>query len=351
MVERPVHDLKKILIVQTAFIGDVILVTPLIRACRNHFPAAAVDILVIPAAANLVETNPGLGRVIVYDKRNAQSGWCGFVSMAKQLRQEGYDLLLVPHRSLRSALLAWWSRAPWRVGFSTSSGAWLFTRRVVYDRSIHEVERNLSLLTAMGIDPGRVTPELFPTDEDRVAVDRFLGSLISADAPLVAIAPGSIWATKRWPAAYYLSLAEKAAAAGFALVLIGGESDRALCDRICSEVGARCRNSAGLLTLRQSAELLRRADVLVSNDSAPLHLASAVNVSTVAIFGPTVPAFGFYPYSDRSVVVQNPLNCRPCAIHGGIKCPIGTHECMISISPERVLAEVIKIIKRKNKYE
>jgi heptosyltransferase II len=348
---RQLPKIEKILIIQTAFIGDVVLVTPLIKASRAHFPFATVDIMVIPAAANIVETNPALDRVIIYDKHKSQSGWRGFAAVARKLRQEHYDLLLAPHRSLRSAMLAWWSRAPIRVGFSTSSGARLFSHRVVYNQSDHETERNLSLLTPLGIDPGLIRPEIFPTDADRFVVDQLLTGLSRANAPFIAMAPGSIWATKRWPADAFRRLAEKADVAGLAVIWVGGESDRLLCESISRGSHGRWINSAGRLTLRQSAELIRRAEVLVSNDSAPLHLASAVNAPAVAIFGPTVPAFGFAPSSDSSVVVQQILSCRPCSIHGGKKCPIDTHECMTSISPAMVFTEVMRIIMRKSENE
>ncbi|HNW59759.1 MAG TPA: lipopolysaccharide heptosyltransferase II [bacterium] len=335
---------EKILIIQTAFIGDVILVTPLLQACRDHFPDAVVDILVIPAAGTIVETHPALRRAILYDKRKSQAGWHGLITMARRLRREGYDLVLSPHRSLRSAFLAWRTRAAIRVGFDTSSGARLFTHRVVYDRSRHEVERNLSLLTALGIDPGWIPPQIFPTAADRAEVDWQLAGLDAVAAPLVAIAPGSIWATKRWPAASFRQLAERIAAAGWPLVWIGGEDDRALCEQISQGMAGHQLNCAGRLTIRQSAELIRRAAVLVCNDSAPLHAASAVDMPTVAIFGPTVPEFGFGPCSSVAAIIQEQLPCRPCSPHGGHKCPIGTHACMTGIPVERVFQEIKRIV-------
>lgn len=343
--------IDRILIIQTAYIGDVLLTTGLIQACRDHFPEAAIDIMVIPAAGPLVETHPALRQAILYDKRKSQAGCRGFIALARRLRREHYTLVLTPHRSLRSALLAWCSRAGIRVGFDTSSGAFLLTHKVRYDRTRHEVERNLSLLTVLGILPGPQRPQIFPTPADCAVVDQRLADLVEPGQPLIAIAPGSIWATKRWPAASFRRLAEQIARAGWSIVWIGGAEDRPLCAGISQGLAGRWLNGAGEFTFRQSAEVIRRAALLVSNDSAPLHAASATGTPTIALFGPTVPAFGFGPLSDRSIVVQRDLPCRPCSIHGGRTCPIGTHACMTGITPEQVFDEIERMVTRKNEDE
>ncbi len=345
------HKIEKILIIQTAFIGDVVLVSPLIRASNDLLPPASIDALVIPSAANSLEKNPALHRLILYDKRGRDAGVRSLLALAGRLRRERYDLVLVPHRSLRSAFLAWWTRAALRVGFTTSSAAFLFTHRVVYNRKRHEVERNLALLGALGQEPGLVPPEIFPDEADHLAVDRMLASLGGTTGALIAIAPGSIWATKRWPAESYRRLAEMVLASGWRLVWIGSRGDRTLCTEISDGLSGFWVNSAGELSLRQSAELIGRAEVLVSNDSAPLHLASAMGTAAVALFGPTIPEFGFGPLSAGSVIVQIELPCRPCSIHGGNSCPIGTHKCMTGIPPEMVFAELSNLIKRKSKHE
>jgi len=345
------HKIEKILIIQTAYIGDVLLVSPLIRASQDLFPHASIDALVIPAAANGLENNPALHRLIIYDKRGRDAGVRSLLKLSGRLRHEGYDLVLVPHRSLRSAFLAWWTRAALRVGFATSSAAFLFTHRVVYDRNRHEVERNLALLGALGREPGLVQPEIFPDEADRCAVDQMLASLDGTCEALIAIAPGSIWATKRWPAESYRRLAEMILAAGWHLVWVGSKGDRTLCAEISAGLSGSWHNGAGELSLRQSAELIRRAQVLVSNDSAPLHLASAVGTAAVAIFGPTIPEFGFAPLSAGSVIVQIELPCRPCSIHGGKSCPIATHKCMTGIPPEMVFAELGDLVMRKSRHE
>jgi heptosyltransferase-2 len=140
-------------------------------------------------------------------------------------------------------------------------------------------------------------------------------------------------------------------AAHYAIILLGGAEDKKLCQRIASGVEGPVINSAGELSLRQTALLLKQVQALVTNDSAPLHLGSAANVPIVAIFGPTITGFGFYPYSDHYTIVETDLGCRPCGIHGGQKCPIGTHACMTQLSAENVFHEIITIIKQKTDHE
>ncbi len=337
-------SIRKILIVQTAFIGDVVLATPLIKAAKCSFPQAMVHAMVIPAAANLLETNPHLERLIVYDKRGSDSGLTGLLRMIGKMRTEAYDAVFVPHRSLRSAVIARGTGARWRVGFTTSAGAFLLTQKVSYVQSAHEVDRNLALIEALDIPIADRTPEVFSDAADVVAIDNLVSQQGMSGRDLIAVAPGSVWATKRWPAGYFRTLMSRLVDEGFGVGLIGGEADRELCQRIVAGLEDRVLNACGQLSLRQSAELMRRCRVLVSNDSAPQHLATAVGTPVIAIFGSTVPAFGFYPYGANNTIVEHELSCRPCGIHGRNRCPIGTFECMRAILPERIHQSVLKYV-------
>jgi heptosyltransferase-2 len=196
------------------------------------------------------------------------------------------------------------------------------------------------LLRILGDTIQSKDPEVFPDKYDRKIVDDILSQL-KPERHMVALAPGSVWATKRWLAERFASLASRITQELDAeAILVGGPQDTALCDRIASRTKGRALNCAGHLTLRQSAELISRCDVLVTNDSAPMHLAVAVGTPVLAVFGPTVPEFGFRPFGEGHVVVQKDLTCRPCRIHGGPKCPIGTHECMRAIQLEEVYEQV-----------
>jgi len=319
--------------VQTAFLGDVVLTTPLLAALAET--DGPLDVVTTPAAAPLLETHSAVRRVIPYDKRGADRGWHGFAALARQLRAERYDLAYLPHRSFRSAALALAARIPRRIGFR-DGWRWLYTDSRPRPAGGHEVDR----LLALGGQPRATTPTRRPTlgltAADREAADRWLAAT-SITTPFAALAPGSIWGSKRWP--QYTELARRLAGQG-AVVLVGGREDEALALELLAVVPAVV-SACGALTLRQSAALIGRAAVLVTNDSAPLHFAQAVGTPTVAIFGSTVPAFGFGPRGPRDQVVGvDGLSCRPCSAHGPARCPLGHHACMQTLSVEDVLRAI-----------
>jgi len=341
------QHVKRVLVFQTAFIGDLVLTLPLVQAIARRIPQALVDVVAIPSAANILENHPAVCQAIVYDKRGAEAGLRGIHSISRRLRKQRYDIALVPHRSMRSALIPKLAGVPVRVGFTKSAGRLLFTHTVKYQQAIHEIERNLSLLTALKIiPPDRELPRVYPGPRDQQVVDE----LIKKDAnpsgstspDIVALAPGSIWNTKRWPKEYFVELVKLLVAAGTLVVLVGGTDDTVLCEEIRASAGqSHITNAAGKLTLLQSAELIRRTRILVSNDSAPMHLAVAVRTPVVAIFGATVPEFGFAPLGVHDQVMGTAgLNCRPCSIHGGNACPITTFDCMRRIVPTMVFERV-----------
>ncbi|HXM38936.1 MAG TPA: lipopolysaccharide heptosyltransferase II [Gemmatimonadales bacterium] len=326
------------LVIQTAFLGDVVLTTPLLAAlAARHGP---VDVVTTPGAAPLLETHPAVRRVIPYDKRGADRGWRGLRMLARRLAGEGYERAYLPHRSLRTATLALLARIPARTGFS---GGWSFLYTAARQKPTtgHESDR----LLALADEPAAAyRPQLRPTPEDEQAAARLLASGgIEAGTPFAALAPGSIWGSKRWP--YFGDLARQLATR-VAVVVVGGPEDAALGDEVVDRAaeggaGRRVVNACGKLTLRQSAALIARAAVLVTNDSAPLHLATATGTPIVAVFGPTLPEFGFGPIrpGDAALGVEG-LDCRPCSRHGPPRCPLGHHRCMRDLGPEVVAAAI-----------
>ena len=337
---------EKVLVVQTAFIGDVILATALVESVKRKWPEAIIDFVAIPAAANVLERNPNIRRVLSFYKRGKHRGIFRLWRFARKLRAEKYDLALVPHRSLRSAALVWLANIPRRVGFDRSAGRWLFTDIVAY-RRVHEVERNLDLLKPFGGGVAQL-PKIYWNADDEKKVDAVLATRTRRLSPIIALAPGSVWYTKRWPQENYEELAKSVldASDGMA-VLIGGAEDAELCKKISVAVGSRCYSVAGEFTLRQTAAFLSRCTVLVSNDSAPTHIAVASQCRVITIFGSTVPAFGFAPYDPsgkRHAILEINLSCRPCTDHGRRACPLGTLECLNSITPGRVLAKISEML-------
>jgi heptosyltransferase-2 len=344
----------KILVVQTAFPGDVILTIPAIEALHRSFPQARISVVAIPSASGVLLHHPAVDEVIVYDKRGDERGIRGILDLSARLRREKFDVAVIPHRSIRSALIVWLALVPRRIGFSTSAGRLLFTDIVAYVPNIHEIQRNLSLLRPLGIErvPDAL-PTLYPDENDRDTVDRLLASRSTGKVggelrAMVGLAPGSVWNTKRWPLEHYSRLGKLLAGSGHTVALIGGREDRELCEAIASAIGdTGVLNAAGRLTLLQSAELIRHCRIIVSNDSAPVHLASAMQTPVIAIFGPTVPSFGFAPQGRDDEVIEHPgLTCRPCSIHGGDVCPIKTFVCMRKISPEAVYARVLARLRK-----
>jgi heptosyltransferase II len=322
------------LVIQTAFLGDVVLTTPLLSVLAQQHEA--VDVITTPAAARLIETHPAVRTVIRYDKHGVDKGWSGIRRLSAELRVRRYSTVYLPHRSLRSATLALLSGARERIGFADSAVAITYTRRVRRSPTGHEVERLLALAhTNVGAPP--VTLGL--TAEDHAAAEKWLESR-GISSGFVAVAPGSIWGTKRWP--YYADLA---AALDRPVVVVGGAEDISLAETIVAAASGGAVSAAGSLSLRASAALIGRAAVLVTNDSAPLHLATAVGTPVVAIFGPTIPAFGFGPRGRNDVVLGHPeLPCRPCSRHGPEKCPLGHHRCMRELTVETVAAAVAAVL-------
>ncbi len=325
------------------------LAIPLIQVLRAHYPTALIDFLVIPGVADLPANHPAINEVIIFDKRNKDSGLGGMIRSASNLRKKKYDVAIIPHRSMRSAVLVRLAEIKRRIGFDKSAGSFLFTDVVHYDGSIHEIERNLSLLKVLGIKSNvKEYPRLFPSLHDRQQVDLLLSEFgIQQLDTLISIAPGSVWNTKRWLKERFIELIDKLTQINYQIVLVGGREDSDLCEEIRGTVSSKkVYSAAGKLSLLQSAELIRRCRVLVSNDSAPMHLAVSVGTPVVAIFGATDPKFGFAPYGASDIIVETKgLTCRPCSIHGGKRCPIRTFDCMKLISANVVYDKVINLIK------
>ena len=328
----------RILVIQTAFVGDVVLSTPLFEAARTRLGADRVGAVVKPETADLLRNNPNVDDVVVYDKKGRQSGFAPLLRLAGRLRADAYDAALIPHRSFRSALLARLAGIPSRVGFDRSAGRWMMTAQVPYP-AIHEVERNLSLLAPWPVDTAGIHPALYPDEADGEAARRLLQeSGVGPTEKLLGVSPGSVWATKRWlPERYAALIRSVADAFGFRTVLFGGPDDRPLCGEIAEMAGAGPLNAAGRLTLLQSAALAARCAAFVSNDTGMAHVAAAMGTPVVAIFGPTVPEFGFTPYGEGHRIVERALECRPCSAHGGNRCPIGTHACMRDITVDQTM--------------
>ena len=336
------------LVIQTSFLGDVVLTTPLMAELARRGP---VHVVATPAGAPLLARNPDVAGVTIYDKRGTARGVGGLANVAADLDAARARAAVggakdavayLAQGSVRSAALARLAGFRTRVGFSTSAGRWLYTHRVLYRDDRHHAERLWTLADTSGAAPTReqLRPRLFPGGAEREAVDRLL-SEAPADTPFIALAPGSVWATKRWP--YYADLARQLSARA-RLAVIGAKDDAPLAGEIAAAAPGRVIDATGRLSLLGSAELIRRCVVLVTNDSAPQHLASAVGTPTITVFGPTVPEFGFGPLAPHSLTAGvSGLDCRPCDRHGPARCPLGHWRCMRDLDAATVADIVARV--------
>ncbi|MCL4234855.1 MAG: lipopolysaccharide heptosyltransferase II [Deltaproteobacteria bacterium] len=344
--DRPfVMTPSRILVFQTAYLGDVVLTTPLVAALRRAYPDAAIDMVVQPAWTEVVRHHEALNDVLAYDKRGAHRGPRGLLTFARVLRERNYDVALCPHPSLRSALTLFAARIPVRVGFSDSAGAFLFTHRVRRDKSAHEVRRVMSLVAALGqglepIPPARVA--LDPGIDGDALLSR-LG--LVPGRPFAAVHPGSVWATKRWTAQGFGAVGRDLAHEFERIVVLGGPGEESVAREVAEGIGGAAIDLSGRVKLNELCALLARAALLVTNDSGPMHIAASHGVPVVAIFGSTVPALGYAPWGTRSRVVEIDLDCRPCGPHGHRACPRGHFRCMKDISPDMVTAACTDLLR------
>lgn len=329
----PTDAPARILIIQTAFIGDAILATSLLEALHNRWPDANIDLLVRKGNESLFTGHPFLHKVLTWEKRHAK--YRHWWRLLLQIRRERYELVCTLQRFAAAGLLTALSGARWRVGFSSNPAATGFTHRIPHDirgqYHLHEIERNYQLLADWLPAISAPLPRLYPSEADFYYVQR--------KRPYVCLAPTSVWFTKQWPKDRWIELVQKLPA-DLDVLLLGGPDDQATCEHIAHASGYRAQNLAGTLSLLQSAALMAGARMNYVNDSAPLHICSAMDAPVTAIFCSTVPQFGFGPLSSNRRIVETSedLDCRPCGLHGKKACPQGHFRCA-DISVERVIGD------------
>ena len=343
---------KKILVVQTAYPGDIVLTIPLFKGLKKSFPESLLTVVTTPQGCELLKDFKEIDSLVSYDKKGRDRGELRFIDLVRRLRKEGFDLCISPHRSFRTALMVYGSGAGERIGYSDASLPAVYTSKVFRDTSLHEVERVLSLLEPLGIESGRLDkmPYLEISSETwGRAKNIFDDAGISPNDTVIGIAPGSVWGTKRWTPEGYASLIDRLIEKYDAKVLLlGSPSERDVGDKIRSLSGNKPVDLIGKTTLRDIVGVIDRCRVLIGNDSAPGHIASSRMVPVVSIFGPTVRSFGYYPYGKDVVIVEKEFPCRPCHHHGPDKCPEGHFRCMRDITVDDVMAGVEKLMQNKD---
>ena len=333
--------MNKILIIQTAFIGDVILATPLIEKLKNFYPKAEIDFLLRKGNEGLLKNHPKINQILIWDKK--KSKYNSLAKLGREVRRNQYDLLINLQRFASSGLLTTSSNAKIKIGFTKNPFSFAYTHKFphVIDQEMHEVHRNLSLIQEF-TDSSFQPPVLYPSSADFEKVES-----LKQNGAYYCIAPASVWFTKQFPAEKWIEMIDQVNH-DIPVYLLGAPGDLDLCAAIKEKsVHGNIRILAGELTFLQSAALMKDARMNFVNDSAPLHIASAVNAPVTAIFCSTIPQFGFGPLSENSRVIETneSLDCRPCGLHGKKSCPKGHFKCAYTIDT----SEILKIGKNKSR--
>ena len=328
----------KVLIIQTAFLGDLVLTLPLVQEIKNKTPDAKISMLVIPGNYEITSNSPSIDSVITFDKKGSQKSLFEFLKLAFRLMKQNFDVIYCPHRSFRSALLAFIAKPRSSVGFDRSAGSFFFKSVIKYNPDAHEVERNLSLL---GNYSENDRWKILPAVESKGISEKII---LRIGEPkhnnVAAVAPGSVWQTKKYPFESFVEVTKSLVEKGWKICVVGGGEDFDLGEKL-AKISSDVINFCGRLTVTESIELLRNCKFLFSNDSAPTHLAMAADIPAVTIYCSTIPKFGFYPYNSRSISLSyDNLSCKPCGIHGNTECPTGTFECAERLPPETVIKSV-----------
>lgn len=335
----------KILLIQTAFPGDAILTLPLIQKLKEKYPSSQIDVLCIPNTEIIFKNSSYVNSVISYDKRGSQKSLFSLLSLLSKLRDQNYWKVYSPHRSSRSAIIAFFSKAKKRIAFDNAVFSFLYTDKVRYETNSHEVQRNLSLI---GEPNWKILPELSIPGRYKKIVDE---NIDSTDK-FIALAPGSVWATKRYPIKYFVELAESLISQGYKIIIIGGENDSELGEEINRIEKEKVINLCGKLNFIESLYLLKKVQLLISNDSAPTHLGVTANIPVLTIYCSTVSNFGFYPYNNSSKFISlNDLYCKPCGIHGHIKCPEEHFRCGFDLKPVEILNVAREMLDKRHSIE
>jgi len=335
----------KILVIQTAFPGDAILTLPFIQELKKQNANSAIDILCIPATSEIFSASPAVDNVIVLDKKGDHKGFLKFIKFVRKLKQNKYQMVFSPHRSFRSALITLQLFADNSVGFENSSLPFMFKKTIPYDYTVHEVERNLRFISDdYSGEKWKIIPKIFVSEESKLKVKTFLNAN-NLDR-FIAIAPGSVWETKKYPAEYFKEIIDHFTKSYYKVVLIGGEKDRALCESLAAGYQNNVFASAGTFSFVETVQLLKSSSLLICNDSAPTHLGVSAEIPVLTIYCSTTSKFGFYPYNQGSDYISyDDLICKPCGIHGYQACPLDHFNCGKLLLPKLVISKAELILK------
>jgi len=351
-LSKPLHTRAaapaKILLLRLSSIGDVVLVTPVLRNLRQCFPHAAIAMVVKEEFADLVRHHPGLTTIHAVPSK---PGWSSLLKLGRELHDLNYEVVIDLHRNFRTALLGRLCGTTRRLRYPKPRlRRWLYVRFKINTMAQEPpvAQRYLQALAPLGVPGDSIGTEIFWTPQHETEATAALqGAGWRVDQPLLGFAPGAGYFTKRWPAEYFAALAARLLEnnENLQLAILGGAQDREAAQLICRHDPARVLDLTGRCSLLASAAIVKRCQLLVSNDSGLLHIAEAVHTPLVAIFGSTTRALGFFPQFTAARVIENHgLACRPCSHLGYRACPRGHFRCMRELTPEMVVAEIGRLL-------
>lgn len=320
-----------ILIVQTGFLGDIILSTPVITGLKKKFPEADIYFLTTPAGKHLIENDPDVFKTLVYDKRGKDKGMQGIRKMADSLKEIGFSRAYSLHKSYRTSLMLYLSKIPFKKGFKKAKLSFLYDITELRNKFDHDALRNLSILKSeVDIKSFDQSLRLFPGDKEKIRKDLNL----KKDDKIIFLSPGSAWKTKMWHTKGYNDAAKHFESMGYKVIISGSMDEKDVCDKAAFETNAL--NVCGKYNLSDIKTIMSLASLVVCNDSMALHMSSALKIPSVTIFCSTVPEFGYGPWKNKSIVIEEKMECRPCGRHGHKECPVKSEACM-NISSDKVI--------------
>jgi len=331
--------MQKFLVIQTAFIGDVVLATALLESLHAQYPMAAIDVLVRQGNESLLNGHPFIHEVIVWNKKKQK--YNHWLKILFQIRKTHYDAVVNVQRFAATGLWTALSKAKFKIGFNKNPFSFLFTHSIKHleiEAGMHEINRNHQLIQVLG-PVVLANPKLYPRTKDDEQVKKY------QDQPYVCIAPASVWYTKQYPLSDWVKFLQALPFDG-PIYILGGAGDRIIGEKMMKTANKKLINLAGEIGFLASAALQAKAVLNYVNDSAPMHFASAMNAPVVAIYCSTIPAFGYGPLSDQSFIVQTQENlaCRPCGLHGKKKCPLTHFNCAHSIQIQELTSPLLQVL-------
>jgi heptosyltransferase II len=325
---------EKILVIQTAFLGDLILSTTLFKKIKLKHPDSHITLIVNKGTEQILSNNPNIDTILPVDKKQTFKNPLKFITFLYELQKENFSICYSPHFSHRSSLISFFSGAKIRIGYKESGFGFLHTKTYPRPlRGVHEVQKLLHLVDSVGLE----RPEIF-LDKEVNGEIKFKMENVSE---FIVVAPSSIWETKRMPIDKFIELVRQILEnTSYTPVIIGSKNDQSLSSQIVNVHGSKVIDMTGRTNLMELSYIISKAKCVISNDSSPIHIASAFNIPTLAIFGATITDFGYTPLSERHTISEVSLECRPCGIHGGNICPKKHFRCMMDQNIEEMFLKL-----------